>query len=357
MCKKLKLIMVVMVVTLSVFANQEVYLASSPALAPDGKNFVFFWQNQIYKSDINGGLATQVTFHPAGNARPFYSHDGKTLFFTSGREDGWQIYSTPINGGDTTKHTFHTEGYVILDVFPDDKSLLASVWRSYNGLIGRRLVRVWLDGSRRDELVFDDYASAGSISPDGKKILLVREGNGISDYRKGYLGSAVSQIWLYDLETEKFTSILQERWGNRRPLWKPDGKGFYYTSEEDGSYNIWEYNFDSASKKQLTKFTDSPILIPSLSADGKTMLFRHMFDFYVFNPELNDSPRAIKVSSPLSAPSPTYRRWFDKIWNEDDFGSMEFTEDGLEVAFTTGGDLYVTDTVLRNPVKIDGASG
>lgn len=339
-------------------AMDEVFLASVPELSPDGKDLYFLWQSQIWKVNSDGGIALQVTKHPAGNSTPKISSDGKTLFFTSGRQDGWQIFSMPTTGGEVTKYTSHSDGYSLMDVYPDNKSALASVWRNYNGLIGRRIVKVSLDGSHRDKLIFDDYGDDATISPDGTKMLFTREGTGISAYRQGYKGSTASQLWMYDLTTEEFTPLRKERYGSRNPIWQPDGKGFYYCSEETGSYNIWQYDLATNKRKQLTFFKDSPILIPALSEDGETMVFRHLFNFYKFDPTDDEAPKKITIKSNYdSNEHQIQRRSFNKIWNENEFGVLEFTNDGLEFAFTTGGDLYVSDTVLRKPVKIDGGSG
>lgn len=355
--RKIITILTMFALTFASYGREQIRLASSPALSPDGETLVFYWMKQLWKVSVDGGNAKQITTHPAGNGRPMFSPDGKTLIFSSGREDGWQIYKMPIAGGTPTKITTHTDGYIPLDVYPDGNSVLASVWRNYKGLIGRRMIKVSLDGKTRDELIFDDYGNNGKVSPDGTKVLFSREGVGISDYRQGYLGSAVSQIWLYDLKTKEFTSLLKERYGNRKPIWKPDGEGFYYVSEEDGSYNIWEYELESGKKKQLTFLKEAPVLLPTLAKDGKTMVFRYLFDFYKFDPRKADKPVAINIfdNSDFS-PKKTERRWFDKVWNEENFGVVEFNDDGLEMAFITGGDLYVMDTVLCEPVAVDEGS-
>ncbi len=339
------------------YGKEEINLASTPAVSPDGETLVFYWLKQLWKVSTNGGNAEQITHHPAGSGRPIFTADGKNLIFSSGREDGWQIYQMPVEGGAPQKITSHTDGYTPLDVYPDGKSVLASVWRNYGGLIGQRMVKVSLDGSQRDKTVFDDYGSDGRVSPDGTKILFTRDGFGISDYRQGYLGSTAAQIWIYDTATGEFSSMLKERYGNRDAIWRPDGKAFYYCSEASGSYNIWQYELKSGKRKQLTFLKDSPVLLPTLSQDGKTMVFRHLFDFYRFNPRKANKPEVIKIYNNIDmVAKKSERRWFDKIWNEEGFGQMDFTDDGLEVAFTAGGDLYVMDTVLRKPVAVDAGS-
>lgn len=339
-------------------AENLIQLASTPALNPDGSKLAFYWRNQIWEVNTSGGIAKQLTFHPNGSHNPIYTKDGETLYFTSRRSDGQQIFRMPVTGGEAEKLTFHTDGYSLNSLMPDDQGAIATVWRNYRGLEGKRLVKVSFDGETADQLLFDAYADEGVVSPDGTSVLFVREGTGISPYRKGYLGSTVCQIWQYQFSTQKFTPLLKERYGNRNPIWRPDGKAFYYCSEEDGSYNLWEYELATQKRRQLTFLKDSPVLIPALSADGKTLVFRHLFDFYRINPTQVDTPVKIEIKHHLDFTAQnSVRRKFDKVWNEENFGHQQFTEDGMETAFCVGGGLYVMDTVLRKPVAVDQGSG
>jgi len=50
----------------------------------------------IHLRPIDGGEWTNITNHPAGNASPRWSPDGKKLFFTSARTGAWQVYSVDL---------------------------------------------------------------------------------------------------------------------------------------------------------------------------------------------------------------------------------------------------------------------
>src|SRR2546425_456333 len=70
---------------------------------------------------------------------------------------------------------------------------------------GERFFTVKTKERAAERLIFDDYGSDGTLSPDGKKLLFTREGEGW--WRKGYKGSRVAQIWLYDLDKNTFSKI------------------------------------------------------------------------------------------------------------------------------------------------------
>jgi len=58
---------------------------------------------------------------------------------------------------------------------------------------------------------------------------------------------------LYDLEAKSFTKVLHEERGCRWPLWKPDGKGFYYVGEHARGSNLFVCDFSAKFRKQLTQ--------------------------------------------------------------------------------------------------------
>ena len=103
-------------------------------------------------------------------------------------------------------------------------------------------------------------------------------------YRKGYRGSRSSQIWLHDSDTKEFKQICVENYGCRSPLWKPDGLGFYFVCDKNGTFNLWEKDFSTSSTKQLTYFKKDSVIMPSISRDGGTIIFRKGFDFYKYYP-------------------------------------------------------------------------
>jgi len=334
----------------------RVYLASVPRPLPDGKSFVFMWRGDIWRASIDGGTPTQLTRHPAEDHWPCVSPDGREVAFSSMRSDSRQIHVVPVDGGEPQQITHHTEGYRPLAWFPDGQAILAHGVRDHAGQRAGRLLKVFRQPGKADELLFDAYAYDADVSPDGKRILFTREG--VALYRRGYRGSKASQIWLYDLTTREFTSVRQDSSGARSPLWKPDGNGFYFLSQEDGCFNLWDYDMATGNATQRTRFTDASVIIPGLSRDGHTMVFRQLFDFYRHDPTAQDAPVPIRLAAPADLPAPGgRRRWYTNAWNNDRDGTVSFTDDGLQICFTAGGDLWVMDTVLKEPRQLTTEAG
>ncbi len=352
------LILFSFLVSAAVTFAEPVKLASVPTPLPNGKQFVFEWNGDIWSSAIKGGKALQLTHHPAKDHWPTVSPDGKQIAFSSKRNDITQVYIMPIGGGTPRQITFHTEGATPLRWFPDGKSLLIRAVRDQVevGEQSTRFFRVPIDGSGRENLLFNAFGYEADISPDGNKLLFTRDGTKL--YRKGYKGSLTAKIWLYNLKSEEFTLLCSDPGGNRSPMWRPDGKAFYFVSQESGCFNVWEKELQSGKKRQLTHFKDNAVILPRLSRNGKTMIFRNLFDFYSFDPTKTKEPVLINLTCNRDRVHATVRRrWYSNIYNNNGDGSLDWTVDGLQMCFTAGGDLWMMDTVLREPVAVTKESG
>ncbi|MSU50088.1 MAG: PDZ domain-containing protein [Opitutus sp.] len=328
-------------------AKSPIQLAQDPTLSPDGKILAFSWRGDLWSVSSAGGTARMLTQHPSRDTSPSFSPDGKRLAFLSDRQGGPQIFVMAASGGVPEQVTAHSEGFSLEGWYPDGSALLANTERdfSYYPRSGQRFFRVKAEAPASEQLVFDDYGRQGDLALDGKRLLFTREGEPSS--RKGYRGSQASQIWLYDSGTGTFTQLVAEVTGARSPRWKPDGKGFYFVSARSGSFNLWEYEFAGGRMTQLTKFDNDAVISPCLSRDGQSIVFRHLFDFYRLQVGKGQVPVRLEIWDESETAAPRTDRKILATATD-----VAFSDDGLEVAFISGGDLWVMDTVLREPRQI-----
>ena len=329
-------------------AREPIRLANNPALSPDGQWLAFDWNGDIWVAPSNGGPARPLTAHPGRDSAPKFSPDGKEIAFVSDREGSPQIFTIPLEGGIPRQVTHHTAGALVQEWTPDGQSLLIKATRDHYWRRGERFFTVKAKERSAEELQFDDYGDSGALSPDGKKLLFTREGE--AWWRKGYKGSRISQLWLYDRDAKTFTKVLQD-FGCRWPLWKPDGKGFYYVCEHARGANLCEYDFASKSKKTLTKFKDDSVGFPAIARDGSLIAFRHLFDLYTLNPATGQVKKLDIYHNTDRVPKTTEMRVLTSAT------AAAFTKDGLEIAFIAGGDLWVMDTELREPQRVTSTPG
>lgn len=330
-------------------AAETVILPSTPSLSPDGSRISFAWRGDIWSVATKGGRAKRLTTHSGREQQPKFSPDGKRIAFVGDHGAGNQLFVMPSGGGAPIPQTAHSAGYALDGWFSDGKSLLATATRDQFWKRGERFWRVQvvddLEEQRADKMLFDDYGSEASLSPDGSKLLFVREG--APWFRKGYSGSQDGQIWLYELATKKFTKLRHTPGGCRWPLWKPTGDGYYYVAAGGGSTNLWESSLQGDTTRQLTHFTDDGPVFPTLSRDGSTLAFRVLFDLYSLSTKPGSAPQKIRIAAATdSAPESEKHVTLAKSTQAD------FTNDGLEIAFVAGGDVWVMDTELREPRQV-----
>ena len=337
--------------------DATVRLAADPALSPDGKRIVFAYAGDLWRVATSGGRAERLTSHPAEESEPRFSPDGKRIAFISRRSGSPQVWVQDVTAqgrpaATPRQVTHHTAGYQLHGWYPDGTAVLATASRDHYwyGRENVRVYRVDVDRRRADRLWFDGYGTAPCLSPDGQSLLFQREG--VEWWRKGYQGSRAAQIWRFDSDPgesgEAFRKILAEPTGSRSPLWKPDDTGFYFLSQRDGAFNVWEYRWDDDEPRQRTHFTDDSVVMPALSADGRMMVFRHAADLYRLRlDEEGATPEKIEIRiAGDDVGDPIARRTLSSV---DD---AAFTADGLELALIAGGDLWVMDTELREPVNV-----
>jgi tricorn protease len=328
--------------------SEVIRLGTNPALSPDGQVLAFAWAGDIWVVPVTGGAARPLTRHPGRDREPSFSPDGTQIAFVSDRDGGDQVYVMPAQGGggQPRQLTEHTAGHTVEGWFPDGQSLLVSASRDHNWRDTRRFFRIAVERRAAPELLFDDYGEDGELSPDGKSLLFTREG--APWWRKGYHGSQAAQVWRFDRDREgaSFAKLLDPDTGARWPLWRPDGKAFYYVGLHNGALNLRERVLETGADRPLTEFADDSVVFPCISRDGSTIVFRHLFDFYRVHPGRGGSPERIGITregDATTGPGPIERRVLTRA------RQVAFSRDGLEIAFTAGGDLWVMDTLLMEP--------
>jgi tricorn protease len=326
---------------------EQVKLVSAINLTPDGERVVFSWRGDVWSGPSIGGSITRLTAHPAAEGFPCVSSDGKSIAFTSNRTGSEQTYRMPLDGGQPTQLTFHSEGTRPIGFTADNQSLFVTGRRDHWFRWDTRYFTISATAAQSGEqLSFDAYGAMAALSPDGKSVLFTREGMTWS--RKGYTGSKASQIWLKRLDEQGYERLVGDDSDDcRYPVWAPDGESFYYASEADGTRNIWTYRIKSQKRKQLTKFEDDGVVNPSLSEDGVTMVFRRLFDIYRFDPTKNKSPEIVE----LEYDGDLFLQ--DKIERTlTKATQVAFSSSAKVMAFIAGGDIWVMDTLLKEPVQV-----
>jgi tricorn protease len=334
-------------------------MLSQPALSPDGKSIAFVSGDDIWIAPASGGDAHILIAHPAAESRPLFSPDGKSLAFVSTRSGNGDIYVADLVTGATRRITWD-DARDALDAWSRDGKWLYFSSNSREADSGSSDVwRVAATGGTpmqvsAEKVVYEYFAAP---SPDEKSVAFVARGFGNNQWwRHGRSHMDESQIALVD-NAHHYTPLTAGGSKDLWPMWSPDGRRIYFTSDRDGNENLWSLDISDVAglpspqvaeatwqpgnpttisqPKQLTHFKDGRALWPQISADGKTIVFER--DFAIWRADTatgNAAPVAIALQGVASSPAVEHRRITDR------FGDMALSPDGKKVVFTARGDVF-----------------
>ncbi len=253
----------------------------------DGK-VAFSYMGDIWVAGEGGSPIARLTANKARDLYPRFSPDGKTVAFSSDREGGMDVYTMPITGGQAKRLTLHSADDVVQGWTPDGKSILFASNRG-EGFMGKLYTVSAEGGAAKD--AGPDMGNTGSYSPDGTRLAINRKAQ--SYWRKYYRGSYQSDVTVMDLGAKTFKDLTEFDGMDSWPMWSGDGR-IYFVSDRDpnSQANLWFVPESGGDAVRVTDFKDGEVRFPSISADGKTIVFER--DFGVSKVDL-----ATKVVTPL----------------------------------------------------------
>jgi len=223
-----------------------------------GDRVVFSYAGDLWLASTEGGLATRLTAHPGLELFPRFSPDGTRIAFTGQYDGDEQVYVIPASGGVPRQLTYYPArgplaprwGYdnQVYDWSPDGRAVLFRSLRYSTDLSDSRLFLASADGGLPVPLPMPE-SGAGDLSPDGTRVVyspLFR------DFRtwKRYEGGWAQELYIFDRETHVVERVTTHRRADRDPMWI--GNAIYFTSDRDGTLNLYSYDLASRETTQLT---------------------------------------------------------------------------------------------------------
>jgi tricorn protease len=291
------------------WAAAEVKLLRHPSYH-DGK-VAFSYLGDIWVANEDGSNPQRLTVHKARDVYPRFSPDGKWIAFSSNRYGNYDVFVMPATGGSPRQLTFHSAADLVVGWAPDSKRVLFQSSRGlmYPGI--PNLYEVSIEGGL-ERPVPTDWGYSGSYSQDGSKFAFNR--HPMVWWRQHYRGSYAADLWVMDVKAKKFRQLADGDYkGNYFwPMYAADGY-IYFVSDrmsdeskaKPGSHevlksvnNIWKIPEGGGHAVQVTHHSSGRMAFPSISSDGKTIVYEQ--DFVIWKLDVksgNSTPIHINIVS------------------------------------------------------------
>jgi tricorn protease len=312
--------------------NEPIRLMRRPDI--NGGRIVFMWAGDLWMVSEEGGQARRLTVHEGTEDYPKFSPDGKWIAFSGDmneRSNGICLMSAD-GDGEPVQLTYHAAGGYPVCWTRDGKSVIFSSTQESFVRFFTKLFRVPVEGGLPVELEIGK-ASYACYSPDGSKIAYNRHPD-LFWWWKRYKGSMNQDIWIYDFKTGQFTQITDWEGTDAWPMWT--GNRIYFASDRTGEVNnIFYYDLATKETKQITKFEKHGVQWPSMSADGKKIVFEREARLYVLDVDTGEA-REVKVFAPLDA----RENMVSYISPTDMLRGFDLSPSAKRIVFDARGEIY-----------------
>jgi len=333
----------------------------------NGVEIVFSARGHIWSVANAGGVARRLTDGTGYEVAPRFSPDGRWIAFTGNRGGVQDVYVMLAAGGPARRLTTlsgaalsngvkrpSSEGLVIAWTPDSDAIVFLSRRLAWNGVY--RPFAVPVGGGMATPLPVDrsGYLSFG---PDGRSFAFTRT---FTEFRtwKRYTGGLAEDVEIYDPETRQLHRITDWKGQDGTPMWV--GRRIYFVSDRDANRraNIWVYDLDTSQTRQVTRFADYDVDLPSYGAGqisfqqgGRLWTLdipsEHLSAVAVTVPDDGERtrPRTVAVQS---------------LIREQDTGygtDYSLSPHGDAVAFSARGDIFIAPTHDGDPRDLTATSG
>ena len=277
---------------------------NDPQLSPDGRQILYVlaesnWKankrvSHIWKINVDGSNAVQLTTGPEGETVPRWSPDGATIAFIAKRGDAEanQVYLLSNAGGEARALTTHPTAVSNIAWSPDGSLIY---FRAPDAKTDQQKAR---ERAKDDVFLFDeDYQQQHlwSVSVSSKSEHRITSGSySVMSYRLSRDGSKIalhraptplledmdqSEVWVMDSGGGSPTQITHNKVAEGDAEVSPDGSRILFTAQADQKFEIY-YNSKvfiapSAGGEARVLMPDLPYEVEraTWSKDGKSIFF------------------------------------------------------------------------------------
>jgi len=321
-------------------------LLSQPAVSD--KHIAFIYADDLWVADLDGKNVRRLTSDIGVESHPVFSPDGKTIAFSAQYDGNIDVYTIPVEGGSPRRLTWHPGPDTVRGFTPDGKAVVFSSPRHVFTTRYTQLFTVPLSGDMPTQLAIPNGVQA-SFAPDGEFIAYTPLADRSQQW-KHYRGGTNSRIWIYRRSNHQVEAIPQPegRCNDLDPQWI--GDMIYYRSDRAGESNLFAYDTKTKQVKQLTRYTDFPVL--DVGAGGGRLIYEQAGFLHLYEPEKQESRRLkIGVASDLVEARPRYVKGSKYIRN------AALSPTGARAVFEFRGEIITMPAEKGDPRNLTNSPG
>ena len=316
------------------------------AISPDGQTIAFSYMGDIFTVSSQGGTAHQLTSNAGYDAYPVWSPDGTSIAFASAREGSLDVYVVNRDGGTPKRLTtdsgsetplcYLDNGTVLFEAtdMPTAQSILFA---------GRTFPQVYQVSTSGGRARLFSALPMQDLSINSRGDILYHDIKGYEDpYRKHHTSSITRDVWLK--RDGQFTKLTDFNGEDRTPRWAPDGKSYYYLSEQDGTFNVYKSTVGGKAV-QLTHHKGNPVRFLSVANNG-TLCYGYNGE--IFTLREGSEPQRVDITVNADRNDKELIRQI----RSNGATAISVSPSGKEVAFVMHGDVYVTSVDYKTTKQV-----
>lgn len=260
-------------------------MLSQPTLS--ASQIAFVYAEDLWVANLDGTQPRRLTVDEGIESNPYFSPDGAWIAFSAQYDGNTDVFIVPATGGVPVRLTWHPGADIVRGFTPDGKNVLFSSQRTVFTNRYSQLFTVPVSGGFPTQVELPN-AHNGTFSPDGKKIAYSPIAPRYGQW-KHYRGGTISTIWIFSTENKSAVKIPQPAEGcnDSDPVWI--GNTIYFRSDRAGEFNLFSYDVATQAVKQLTTFTDFPVV--NLGSGGGNLALEQAGYLHVYTVASNTTKK------------------------------------------------------------------
>jgi tricorn protease len=325
--------------------GNDTYFAEYPTLTPDAQTVIFSYEGDLWKVAVNGQTpAVRLTAMQGQEINPRVSPDGKWLAFTSNQYGNNDVYVMPMAGGDVKQLTFNEASDEVDSWGWDSKTIYFTSGR-YNGYSAYKVDK---DGGTATRLFGNYFNTIHGVFEHPQTGELFFNDTWESyrfPQRKHYKGEYNPDIQSYNPKTKAYKRYTD--WIGKDFWATLDEKGNVYFVSDEGNEEYNLYTFIKGKKTALTSFPTS-VKRPFVSANGQKIVFEKDYQLFLYDVASKQTQKlSINIYRNNVLPK---QQEFDVQGKIENF---DVSPDGKKLAYVSRGELFVSDVEGKFIQKIE----